>query len=254
MKKINKKTEKVESKFPYPMRLNKYLAMQNYTTRRGADDLIEKGLVTVNGKRAVVGQKIEISDKVVVKENKKKDKLVYYAYNKPIGIVTTGAQEGEEDILMTTKFPHSTNSGQAEKVFPIGRLDKDSHGLIIMTNDGRLTDKLLSPDKDHEKEYVVRVDSDYNDAFLDKLSRGVKFDDYTTKPAKTKFINEKTFSITLTEGKKRQIRKMVSIFRHFVTDLKRIRIMNITLGKLKDGEYREIKGEELEKLLKSLGM
>lgn len=228
------------------VRLNKYLADKGYSTRRGADVIIESGKVIVNGKVAKIGQKIKIGDKVEVKDNIKKEKYVYYAYNKPIGVETVNAQGEGKDILKTIKFP--------TKVFPIGRLDKDSRGLIIMTNDGRITDRLLSPDKTHEKEYIVKVDSDFNNTFLPKLEKGVKLGDYTTKPCKTKRINEKTFSIILTEGKKRQIRKMVALFRHFVIDLKRERIMNIKLGKTPEGSYREIKGEELTTFLNKIGL
>lgn len=229
----------------YPIRINSYLAKCGITTRKEADEFISKGYVFINGKKAVLGDKVNEDDKVELK-NKAQKQYFYFAYNKPIGIVTTGAQKGEQDILRTTRFP--------EKVFPVGRLDKDSHGLILMTNDGRITDRLLRPDFPHEKEYVVKTDTPYNDAFLPKLSGGIRFDDYTTKPAKTKRLTKNTFSIILTEGKKRQIRRMVALFRHTVRDLKRIRIMNINLGTLPEATYRKIEGKELKAFLSSLGL
>ncbi|MBP6856451.1 MAG: rRNA pseudouridine synthase [Candidatus Pacebacteria bacterium] len=228
------------------IRLNLHMAQIGLTTRRGADELIKKGEVFVNGKMAVLGQKVSPSDNIEILAHAAKVPHVYYAYNKPVGIVTVNPGSGEKDILSTTTFP--------TKVFPVGRLDKDSHGLIIMTNDGRVTSHLLSPEKDHEKEYVVQTDTDFNEFFLDKLSRGVKFDTYTTKPCKTKQLDSDTFSIILTEGKNRQIRRMVSIFRHFVKDLKRVRIENIKLGPLKEGKFRAIEGKELDTFLKKIGI
>jgi 23S rRNA pseudouridine2604 synthase len=230
----------------FPIRINSYLAKQGISTRRGADNLIARGDVFINKRKATLGAIVNSGDIVEVRGLDKKDTYTYYAYNKPVGIVTTMAQKDEKDIVTTTKFP--------EKVFPVGRLDKDSHGLIIMTNDGRITDRLLNPEKVHEKEYVVRVDKDYNDQFLKKLSRGVEFDDYTTKPCKTKRINEDTFRITLTEGKNRQIRKMCAVFGKVVKDLKRTRIMNIEIGRIAPGGYRKLKGEELKIFLNSLGL
>lgn len=222
------------------------MAQVGLTTRRGADELIKKGEVFVNGKVAVLGQKVTPNDEIEIRTYSPNVPYVYFAYNKPTGIVTVNPGSGEKDILSTTNFP--------TKVFPVGRLDKDSHGLIIMTNDGRVTSHLLDPDKDHEKEYVVQTDSDYNEFFLEKLSRGVKFETYTSKPCKTKYLSPDTFSIVLTEGKNRQIRRMVSVFRHFVKDLKRVRIENIKLGPLKEGKFRAIEGKELDTFLKKIGI
>ncbi len=222
------------------------MAQVGFTTRRGADELIKKGEVFVNGVMAVLGQKVSPKDTIEIRKYTPNVPYVYFAYNKPVGIVTVNPGSGEKDILSTTKFP--------TKVFPVGRLDKDSHGLIIMTNDGRVTSHLLSPEKEHEKEYVVQTDTEYNEFFLNKLSRGVKFETYTTKPCKTKGLGPDTFSIILTEGKNRQIRRMVSVFRHFVKDLKRIRIENIKLGTLKEGTFRVIEGKELDTFLKKIGI
>lgn len=230
-------------KLPYPIRINRYLALNNYATRTGADELIKKGSVTINGRRAVLGDQVNEGDQVVVSGKNLNKDYVYYAYNKATGI-STNPDTGSKDILQVTKFPM--------RVFPVGRLDKDSHGLILMTNDGRVTDRLLSPKYVHEKEYVVKVDPAFNDAFLEKLQKGVKFDGVVSKKCKAWRKNGDTYHIILTEGKKRQIRRMAEALHHEVVDLRRIRIMNIELGKLPFGEFRAIEGKEKDELLKSL--
>jgi pseudouridine synthase len=229
----------------YPIRINKYLAQNNYSTRVGGDELIKKGLVFINGRKAVLGDKIYEGDEVVVKNKGVKKEYVYYAYNKNIG-VSTNPEVGVKDILKVTKFE--------TKVFPVGRLDKDSHGLILMTNDGRVTDRLLSPKYVHEKEYIVKVEPAFTDKFIELMGNGVHFDGFISKKCKVWRDGKKkdTFYIILTEGKKRQIRRMCEALHHKVIDLKRIRIMNIKLDKIPLGGYREIKGEKLDILLKSL--
>jgi 23S rRNA pseudouridine2604 synthase len=230
----------------YPIRINKYLADKNICSRREADELIKLGKVRINGKKAVLGDKVLGADEVIVSKKNSK-KLVYYAYNKPIGIVTHGPQGDEKAILDISKFP--------EKVYPIGRLDKDSWGLIILTNDGRITDKVLNPEKNHEKEYFVKVNKIMSESFLNKMGKGVMLEDgYKTKPAKVQVINEAMFSITLTEGKKRQIRRMCAALGYSVIDLKRVRVMNIKIGGLKPEEFREIKGAELKDFFASLDL
>ena len=151
----------------YPIRINKYLAINNFATRKGADELIKKGFVYINGRKAVLGDQVYRDGDVTVSENIPKKNYVYYAYNKMVGI-STNPDIKTKDILKVTKFK--------EIVFPIGRLDKDSHGLIIMTNDGRITDRLLSPKYVHEKEYVVKVEPNFSDKFIDLMSNGVHFD------------------------------------------------------------------------------
>jgi len=229
----------------YPIRINRYLALNNYATRTGADELIKKGFVTINGRKAVLGDQVEVNDKVEVSKKAPKENLVYYAYNKAMGI-STNPEPGTKDILKVTKFP--------VKVFPVGRLDKDSHGLIIMTNDGRVTDRLLSPKYVHEKEYVVRVEPAFSDKFLELMSNGVKFDGFVSKKCKVTRKNKDTFHIILTEGKKRQIRRMCEALHYKVIDLRRIRIMNIEIGKIPFGGYEEIKGKDLDQLLISLAL
>jgi 23S rRNA pseudouridine2604 synthase len=227
----------------YPMRINKYLAKQNITTRRGADELIEKKKVFINGKLALLGSKVNENDNVEVKHSGIRTDYVYYAYHKPVGVTTHSPQVGEQDVLQA--------SGLTD-VFPIGRLDKNSHGLMILTNDGRLTDKLLNPENDHTKEYIVSVTNNLRPSFKETMENGIDLGDYTTKPCKVKIIGDKTFSITLTEGKKHQIRRMCEAMHNDVKNLERVRIMNIKLGKIAPNSYRKIEGEELEALKKAL--
>jgi len=227
MKKIQKQKNLKEDKAEYPMRINKYLALQQISTRRGADELIEKKKVFINGKLAVLGSKVNEKDKVEVKGAEKKE-YKYYAYNKPTGIETESPREG---------------------LFPLGRLDKASHGLLILTNDGRITDQLLNPKYVHEKEYVVKTKQKLRSNFKEKMEAGVNIEGYKTKPCKVTIVNENTFRITLTEGKKHQIRRMCVALFQDVQDLKRVRVMNIELGKLALKGIREIKGEELSTFL-----
>ncbi len=214
----------------YPIRINKYLASQKISTRKGADELIKNKKVFINGKLAVLGSKVEKNDKVEVKGNKIKE-YKYFAYNKPIGVETDSPKEG---------------------LFPLGRLDKNSHGLLILTDDGRITDQLLSPKYFHEKEYVVKTKEKLRSNFKQKMEAGVNIEGYVTKKCTVKIINENTFRVILTEGKKHQIRRMCANLFQEVADLKRERIMNIKLGSLKSGSFREIKGEELALFLKNL--
>lgn len=232
----------------FPMRINKYLAIKKYATRRGADKLIEDGLVTINGKLAKLGDKVEENDVVEVDEVTPEENA-YLAYYKPRGIVTVGAQQGEREIADVFSPDVS--------LFPLGRLDKDSEGLIIMTNDGRITESLLAPENAHEKEYSVTTDRPLTHTMLTQLKSGVRIDigrkRYKTKPAKVRRTSKNSFDIVLTEGKNRQIRKMTGAVGAKVTNLTRIRIMNIELGNLKPGQYRILKGRELKTFLKELG-
>lgn len=229
----------------YPMRINKYLAKQGIATRRGADDLIKAKKVTINGEIAVLGDKVNIGDEVEVRSGKKPKEFVYFAYNKPIGVITHSPQKGEKDIKSSIPI---------KEVFPVGRLDKDSHGLMILTNDGRITDRLLNPEYEHEKEYVVKMREKLRPNFKEKMEGGLDIEGYMTKPCQIKVVNDHMFRITLTEGKKHQIKRMVVAVFNEVTDLKRTRVMNISLGNLPEGSYRKIEGEELQTFLQSLGV
>lgn len=224
----------------YPMRINKYLASKKISTRRGADELVEKKKVFINGKLAVLGSRVNETDVVEIKGNKNPKVYVYFAYNKPIDTITHSPQKGEHDIKDDIK-----NTSIPKDVFPIGRLDKNSHGLIILTNDGRITDQLLSPKYFHEKEYVVKTSNKLRSNFKQKMENGVNIEGYITKKCKVTIVNDFTFKVILTEGKKHQIRRMCSALFQEVADLKRERIMNIKLGNLKPNNFREIKGEEL---------
>ena len=227
----------------YPMRLNKYLAHKNHATRRGADELIADGKVLVNGKVAIVGQKV--SEKDVVEVRFKPVKKHYYAYNKPRGVITHSPSEDERDIRQSVPLPG---------VFPIGRLDKDSSGLIILTDDGRITDKLLNPDYVHEKEYEVTTKEELRPNFKQRIEPGVDIEGYMTKPCSVEVLGSRLFTITLTEGKKHQIRRMCAALGLVVDSLKRTRIMNVHLSGLREGEYRELTKAELAGFLRALGM
>ena len=223
------------------MRINKYLSSQNYCSRREADGLIEAGLVKINGRVAVLGDKISENDKVEVSQSVKDrtSRLKYYAYYKPAEIVTHISEGGQIDIKEISPIKDIS-------VFPVGRLDKSSRGLIILTNDGRVTGKLLPPGMNREKEYAVKVDKNINGFFLNKLSFGLDLGDFVTKPCQTRQTGADEFIIILTEGKKHQIRRMCDALGFVVKGLQRIRIMNIGLKNLKPNQYREIKGKELE--------
>jgi 23S rRNA pseudouridine2604 synthase len=231
---------------PKLTRINRYLAQNNICSRREADQLIENGKVKVNGRTARLGDRVTDDDDIEVFDVEEKE-LVYLAFNKPKGVITHSPQRGEKSVGDFFKF--------TSRVFPVGRLDKDSHGLILLTNDGRLTGKLLDPEHDHEKEYIVRVDRAINEHFLEKLAGSVTLGDGSvTKPCRATLRGEETFSIILTEGKNRQIRRMCMTFHRKVLDLQRIRIMNITLGNLRPGQYRVVKGAELDEFLAMVGM
>jgi len=232
----------------YPIRINRYLALNNYASRREADGLIARKIVKINGKIAEIGDKVNEGDQVEVDmETKQKLKIYrYFAYNKPRGIVTHTPEKEQQGIKEVTDIP--------QDVFPVGRLDRESHGLIILSNDGRITDKLLNPEFDHEKEYIVRVNKSITNIFLKVMERGVQLEDFKTKPSKIKKLADKEFKIILTEGKKHQIRRMCTNFGFEVADLKRVRVMNIKLGTMGKGKKREIIGEELNNFLKSIGI
>lgn len=235
-------------KIIYPIRINRYLAMNNYCSRREADDLIVKKIVKINGRIAKLGEKVNKGDKVDMDtETKSKlKKYLYFAYNKPIGIVTHTPEAGQTEIKKIAGLPAD--------VFPVGRLDKKSHGLIILTNDGRITDRLLNPAFEHEKEYIVQTNKPVANIFLKVAGGGMQLEDFKTKPCRVKKISENAFQIILAEGKKHQIRRMCANFGFEAADIKRTRIMNVRLGALPSGQKREIKGGELKEFLNKLGI
>lgn len=246
-KKTNHEEKGGEIKPLFPMRINKYLASLKYTTRRGADKLIEKKSVFINGRLATLGDKVNEGDKIEFKHKIAPKEFSYFAYNKPVGIATHASYEDEMDIAKSINI-------QGEHVFPIGRLDKESSGLIILTDDGRITGPLLDGEYEHEKEYIVTTKEKLRSSFKRKMESGVDIEGYVTKNCKVKILGENKFSIILTEGKKHQIRRMCANLFQEVDTLKRVRILNIELGKLSEGGHRRITGEELEIFLTSLGI
>lgn len=228
----------------FPMRINKYLAHNDFCTRRQADELISQKKVFINDKPAKLGDKVLATDKIEVRSSIKK--YNYYKYYKPRGLVTHSNNEKKEvDIIKSLPL---------KNIFPLGRLDKDSEGLIILTNDGRLTDRLLNPEYSHDKEYEVTTDKELKTSFANKMSKGVLIEDYMTKPCQVIILGERKFRLILTEGKKHQIRRMCTALGYTVNKLKRVRILNINLGKLKSGEYEKITDEELNIFLKKLNI
>jgi len=223
------------------IRINKYLSEIGFCSRRRADDLIEQGRVKVNGKLAVMGEKISgreeirVNNKVVKKPEKKKN--VYLAFNKPVGIVcTTDTRREKNNIIDFINYP--------TRIFPIGRLDKPSEGLIFLTNDGDIVNKILRANNQHEKEYVVEVNKPITKDFIKQMGNGVPILETITNKCYVKQTGKKTFKIILTQGLNRQIRRMCEYFGYRVISLKRIRIMNIKLD-LKVGEYRYFTNSEL---------
>ena len=223
------------------IRINKYLSEIGFCSRRRADDLIEQGRVKVNGKLAVMGEKISgreeirVNNKVVKKPEKKKS--VYLAFNKPVGIVcTTDTRREKNNIIDFINYP--------TRIFPIGRLDKPSEGLIFLTNDGDIVNKILRANNQHEKEYVVEVNKPITKDFIKQMGNGVPILETITNKCYVKQTGKKTFKIILTQGLNRQIRRMCEYFDYRVISLKRIRIMNIKLD-LKVGEYRYFTNSEL---------
>jgi 23S rRNA pseudouridine2604 synthase len=229
----------------YPIRINRYLELKGVATRRGADDLIAEGLVFVNGKRAVLGYKVNKNDKVEVspKAGIKEKVFEYFAFYKPRGIVTHSPQEDEREISDLTK---------RKDIFPLGRLDKESEGLIILTNDGRITDRLLNPKYEHEKEYEVEVKEKVSPMHKKILEGGIISLREMLKAKHVEITGSSTMTILLTEGKKHQIRRMLDGAHLTVKSLKRVRVMNIKLGKLRSGEWRTLAGRELKDFLSML--
>ncbi|MDD2487570.1 MAG: pseudouridine synthase [Candidatus Gracilibacteria bacterium] len=231
------------------IRLQKYMSQAGICSRRKAEEYINAGDVYINGVKALIGQSVDPeTDKVtlgnMIVEDKKNH--VYYKLNKPFGIITTCSQDGESSILDIVEIP--------ERVFPIGRLDKNSTGLILLTNDGRLSNYLMHPRYEHEKEYIVDVYGKISDEELDDMSEGMFILGKRTRQAEIRRVGSGTFSIILKEGMNRQIRRMVEKTGHQVKRLKRIRVENILIEDMKEGEYRKLTQIELGGLEKRLGI
>ena len=224
-------------------RINKYLSEAGYCSRRAADKLIEEGRVTINGEVPLMGTKIIEGDVVKVDGKsvvKKDEKAVYLVLNKPRGIVcTTDTRVEKDNIIDFLNYP--------KRIFPIGRLDKASEGLILMTNDGDIVNKILRARNNHEKEYIVQVNKPIDKDFVKKMSQGVPILDTVTRPCKVEQLSRVRFKIILTQGLNRQIRRMCEYLGYHVQQLKRVRIMNIHLD-LPNGKYREMTKEEFREL------
>ena len=224
-------------------RINKYLSEVGYCSRRAADKLIEQGRVTINGEVPLMGTKIARGDKVCVDGkavSKSEEAAVYIVLNKPTGIVcTTDTKVEKNNIIDFINYP--------KRIFPVGRLDKASEGLILLTNDGDIVNKILRSRNNHEKEYIVHVDKKINADFVNKMSQGIPILETITRPCKVKKIGEHRFKIVLTQGLNRQIRRMCEYLGFREIRLNRVRIMNIKLD-IKVGEYRNLSINELKEL------
>ncbi|SER51486.1 pseudouridine synthase [Lachnobacterium bovis] len=228
------------------VRINKYLSQAGVCSRRAADEHIANGEVLIDdvvaesGMKVMPGQKVYFKGKLINSE----DEFILIAFNKPVGIVCTAEKREKDNIIDYINYP--------KRIFPIGRLDKNSQGLILLTNDGDIFNKIIRGSNEHEKEYIVKVNKPITDEFIEQMSKGVYIEDLdkTTRPCKITKVNDRSFKIILTQGLNRQIRRMCKVFGYRVTYLKRVRIMNIQLRDLKVGEYRNVTSSEL-KLLKS---
>ncbi len=230
------------------IRLNKYLSDSGVCSRREADRLIEAGKVVIDGHVAVMGEKVSEDQKVMVdgKPVEKKSELILLAVNKPVGVVcTTSDKDRAVNIVEFINYP--------ERIYPIGRLDKDSEGLLLMTNRGGITDKILRGSNMHEKEYLVKVDKPINEKFVETMENGVPILDTVTRKCKVVPVGKLQFKITITQGLNRQIRRMCEYCGYKVVSLKRLRILNIKLGDLKTGETRVISDAEKQELFKRIG-
>ena len=228
------------------MRINKFLAETGIVSRRGADKWIEDGRVTINGELATVGSKVQDRDNVCVdgKPVQKEEQLVYIVLNKPVGITSTTEKHIQGNVVDFINHPL--------RIFHIGRLDKDSEGLLLLTNDGDIVNEILRAENHHEKEYVVQVDKPITEQFLKKMAAGVEILDTKTLPCRVEKVSSHVFKIILEQGLNRQIRRMCSALGYSVKRLQRIRIMNIHLGNLKVGQWRDLTEKERTELFKLL--
>lgn len=224
------------------MRLNKYLSDSGFCSRREADRFVEEGKVTVDGQVAQLGQKVTKDQKILVngKPLIREEERILIAFNKPRGIVCTTAKTEKDNIVDYLNF--------GKRIYPIGRLDKDSEGLILLTNKGDIVDQILRGSNYHEKEYVVTVNRKITKEFLKGMAEGVPILDTVTRPCQMEALNDRTFRIVISQGLNRQIRRMCEYFGYRVQTLKRVRIMNIQLNHLKTGTYRKVTEAEWKRL------
>lgn len=222
--------------------INKFISETGLTSRRGADRLVEAGRVKINGITAKLGNRVVDGDKISLdgKEIKIKEEKVYIAFNKPVGVVCTTDQREKNNIIDFINFP--------KRVFPVGRLDKLSQGLILLTNDGDIVNKVLRSRNNHEKEYLVKVDKIISEDFINSMRKGVNILDQITNKCFVEKLTDEDFRIILTQGLNRQIRRMTKALGYEVKKLKRIRIMNIKLGDIEKGKWRYLSEKELKTL------
>lgn len=228
------------------IRINKYLAESGTCSRREADKLVADGKVRIDGETAVMGSKVLPGQRVTVQgqDIKKNEDLILIAFNKPVGVVSTTDKRDPDNIIDYINY--------GKRIFPIGRLDKDSEGLILLTNDGDIVNKILRAGNYHEKEYIVTVNKDITPDFLRIMGSGVPILETVTRPCQIEQIDKKVFKIILTQGLNRQIRRMCEALGYRVRALTRVRIMNIRLGHLKSGTWRNLTPKELEELKEML--
>lgn len=226
------------------IRLNKAISDTGFCSRRKADKLIEEGRVTINGRKGILGNKVTTDDILEVDGHliKKQEKLIYVAFNKPKGVTCTTERHIKGNIIDYINHP--------ERIFPIGRLDKDSEGLILLTNHGNIVNKILRAGNNHQKEYIVTVNKPITVDFIEKMGNGVPILDTITSKSKVRQIDSHSFNIILTQGLNRQIRRMCDYFKYEVIKLKRIRIMNISLAGISTGKWRNLTVKEIDQLNK----
>jgi len=228
----------------FPMRINKYLGWKGYSTRRGADDLILKHMVTINGRFATLGDQVTETDTVEVRNTRKPESYSYYAYNKPRGVSTDPTRKGTVDISQSIPL---------NGMFPVGGLDVNAEGLVILTNDRRITDRLLNPSHEHVKEFLIQTIGPLRSNFKEKMESGVVIGDSKPLHYSVKILADNLFTVRLTDSGS-HLRQMCSMFFAEIESMKRTQIMNITLGKLTPNAFRKIEGEELTGFLRALGL
>lgn len=231
----------------HTIRINKFFTEQGICSRREADRLIESGVITINGRVAKLGDQVESSD-VITREGcviPWGKPTLYIKYHKPVGVTTTSESHVPRNIIAEIRYP--------ERIFPIGRLDKDSSGLILLTNDGNIVNEILRAEFRHEREYLVQVDRPFDRSFLDRMARGVVILGSVTRPCRMTRVGRDQFRIILTEGRNRQIRRMCHALGYRVTTLHRTRIMHMTVKGLGSGEWKELTSQEREQLLQAVG-
>jgi len=241
----------------FPMRLNKYLAWKKFSTRKASDEIIKKGQVFINNRKAEVGMMVSEKDIVEVKFRGKQTPPLYFVYNKPKGVLL---QEQGNEVSTNTSKKFAGKKGDKNKIsysfpkgtFPIGSLEKDVHGLMILTNDGRITERLLSSAFPDEKEYVVATKNSLRESFRTKMEAGPTIEGEKTKHCKVTVLNEHTFVVVITEEIRHQVRRMCTALFQEVADIERVRVLNIRLGELRPGAHRPIVGAELQNFLGTL--